>query len=68
MTIIIEFLPNGKQKVLELSIEQGYQVIKLDSESYLLIHYTIDGNTYEVLQRNELTKKLSDYYQVKQNE
>jgi len=59
---IIEFLPDGRKKIITKEIEQGFQIVKLYSNAFLLIHYTIDGNDYEILTEAELNERLAQLY------
>jgi len=60
--MVVEFLPeDGRSKVTEKEVEQGFQVVKLSNNRFLLIHYTIDGNDYEVLTEEELNERLQLY-------
>jgi hypothetical protein len=64
----VEFLPNGKSKVIEKEVEQGFQIVKLYSNAFLLIHYTTDGNDYEVLTEEELNQRLAQLYSMNAGE
>jgi len=59
---IVEFLPDGRSKVTKKEIEQGFQIVKLSNDRFLLIHYTIDGNDYEELSEEELNERLAQLY------
>ena len=61
--ITVEFLPpDGRSKVTEKEVEQGFQIVKLSNDRFLLIHYTIDGNDYEILTEAELNERLAQLY------
>jgi hypothetical protein len=60
--MIVEFFPDGRSKVTEKQIEQGFQVVKLSNDRFLLIHYTVDGNDYEELSETELNERLAQLY------
>ena len=59
----VEFLPDGR-KVIEKEIEQGFQIVKLSNNRFLLIYYTIDGNDYEELSEEELNQRLAQLYSM----
>jgi hypothetical protein len=59
--MIVEFFPDGRSKVTEKQIEQGFQVVKLINDRFLLIHYTVDGNDYEELSEEGLNERLTQY-------
>jgi len=63
----VEFLPDGR-KVTEKEIEQGFQIVKLSNNRFLLIHYTIDGNDYEELSEEELNQRLAQLYSMNAGE
>jgi len=65
--MIVEFLPDGR-KITEKEVEQGFQVVKLSNDRFLLIHYTIDGNDYEVLTEEELNERLAQLYAMRVSE